>query len=242
MTTKREKTVRDGLPGFTLTELLTVIAIIGILTAIIIPVTGSVRASAKQAVCLNNLRQIGTAWHLYLGENKGVFPDFNTYGMYNWGGRASLWGGPATKDRPLYPYLPDMAGFQCPGDTGYTGSTTATSFHSQSGNSYAMANSGERGILRRGATGSKAAIPGIYALLQRPSKTILVFDQTVRNSEAGYKDRTPLVFWHPQNTSNVLMADGHVEAFQRSVLDAHVNPANPPGYTWGWSAWDAESE
>ena len=60
--------------GFTLIELLTVIAIIGILIAIIIPVTGRVRSSAKQAVCLSNLRQIYTGSLLFAGDNKGLLP------------------------------------------------------------------------------------------------------------------------------------------------------------------------
>jgi prepilin-type N-terminal cleavage/methylation domain-containing protein len=44
--------------AFTLIELLTVIAIIGILAAILIPVVGKVRESARQAVCSSNIRQI----------------------------------------------------------------------------------------------------------------------------------------------------------------------------------------
>lgn len=57
--------------AFTLIELLTVIAIIGILAAIIIPVTTRVRESAKQASCLTNMRQIGVANALYTADNKG---------------------------------------------------------------------------------------------------------------------------------------------------------------------------
>jgi prepilin-type N-terminal cleavage/methylation domain-containing protein len=60
--------------AFTLIELLTVIAIIGILAAIIIPTVGKVRQSAKSAQCLSNLRQIGMAFNLYPVDNKGRFP------------------------------------------------------------------------------------------------------------------------------------------------------------------------
>lgn len=48
--------------AFTLIELLTVIAIIGILAAILIPVVGAVRESARNAQCVSNLRQIGMAF------------------------------------------------------------------------------------------------------------------------------------------------------------------------------------
>lgn len=56
--------------AFTLIELLTVIAIIGILAAILIPVVGSVRESAKSSVCQSNLRQWHTALMLYANDNE----------------------------------------------------------------------------------------------------------------------------------------------------------------------------
>ncbi|WP_232766968.1 type II secretion system protein [Geminisphaera colitermitum] len=66
--------------AFTLIELLTVIAIIGILAGILIPVTISVRESARAAQCKSNLRQIGVATQLYLTENKQVFYPHSTGG------------------------------------------------------------------------------------------------------------------------------------------------------------------
>jgi prepilin-type N-terminal cleavage/methylation domain-containing protein/prepilin-type processing-associated H-X9-DG protein len=57
--------------AFTLVELLTVIAIIGILAAIILPVTAKVRQNARTAQCLSNIRQIAMANVLFAGENKG---------------------------------------------------------------------------------------------------------------------------------------------------------------------------
>lgn len=59
--------------AFTLIELLTVIAIIGILAAIIIPTVGRVRESAKDATCKSNLRQIATALNIYATDH-GRFP------------------------------------------------------------------------------------------------------------------------------------------------------------------------
>ena len=61
--------------AFTLIELLTVIAIIGILAAILIPTVGAVRRTAIKAQCSSNLHQLGTALNLYRNDNKNRIPD-----------------------------------------------------------------------------------------------------------------------------------------------------------------------
>jgi prepilin-type N-terminal cleavage/methylation domain-containing protein len=60
--------------AFTLIELLTVIAITGILASILIPVVGSVRKSAQLTLTSSNLRQMGTAMALFLADNYDVLP------------------------------------------------------------------------------------------------------------------------------------------------------------------------
>ncbi|CAM3176352.1 DUF1559 domain-containing protein [Rariglobus hedericola] len=67
--------------AFTLIELLTVIAIIGVLASIIIPVIGRVRESAKSSRCTNNLRQIGLAIQTYSSEHKGSLPATGFFGV-----------------------------------------------------------------------------------------------------------------------------------------------------------------
>lgn len=60
--------------GFSLVELLTVIAIVGILAAIVIVSVGRVRASARDTRCLGNLRQIGMLFTLYRQDNDNRLP------------------------------------------------------------------------------------------------------------------------------------------------------------------------
>ena len=68
--------------AFTLIELLTVIAIIGILAAIIIPVVGKVRSSARNAQCLSNLRQIGSALQSFANDNRNLWPAWDEQTNY----------------------------------------------------------------------------------------------------------------------------------------------------------------
>jgi prepilin-type N-terminal cleavage/methylation domain-containing protein len=69
------KSPRSSAAAFTLIELLTVIAIIGILAAIIIPTVGAVREKAQRAVDGNNLREILKAAQIYAGDNQDKLPD-----------------------------------------------------------------------------------------------------------------------------------------------------------------------
>ncbi len=62
--------MKKPLHAFTLIELLTVIAIIGILAAILIPVVGAVRDSARQAKCMSNIRETGNSLYLFIDSSE----------------------------------------------------------------------------------------------------------------------------------------------------------------------------
>ncbi|AHF91554.1 N-terminal cleavage protein [Opitutaceae bacterium TAV5] len=66
---------RSRASAFTLIELLTVIAIIGILAAIIIPTVGKVRETARRIVDASNLRQIGQAALIFATDNQDTLPN-----------------------------------------------------------------------------------------------------------------------------------------------------------------------
>lgn len=70
--------------AFTLVEMLTVIAIIGVLAGIILPAMKRARDKAKMANCTNNLLQFSRGIDLFRAEHDGEFPDWlsNLYPSY----------------------------------------------------------------------------------------------------------------------------------------------------------------
>jgi len=92
---------RNG--GFTLMEVLVVIAIIVVLASFLAPAVNRANKQARKAECINNLRQIGVALQQYALDNGGNYP----------GGIGTLSSTPSATD----PYLIASNVYKCPSAT-----------------------------------------------------------------------------------------------------------------------------
>jgi len=220
------------LKAFTLVEILVVVAIIGILAALLFPMGKSMIEKGNSAKCVNNLRQIGVAIQQYAAENDGFFPYSAGYKYGDTSGATSFtfstWQAPLAyylgigQLSPSTPYttLPSYDNpkakhpFNCP--------SCKTGFRTYTANKYAM------GFLPSGTT---SPYPRRNPLaFQRPTQLILITDsQTVDGQITGntmqFDDTNyqTIIGTRHSGKANALFADFHIESIDRAKIDPAKN-------------------
>jgi prepilin-type N-terminal cleavage/methylation domain-containing protein/prepilin-type processing-associated H-X9-DG protein len=180
----REKTAQ----GFTLLELLVVIAVVTILAALLLPALNRAKASAKSTACKSNLRQIGIGLRLYLD-------DFDHYPSYDW-------------TRALLPYCGEQPTvLRCPSGRTFNGSVWFTVYGY---NSFGYDPYSE--VLGLTAPEGKSPVP--ESSVRVPSDMIAIGDtcglSEITGAGFGWPGCAPPN--HKDRRSNMQFCDGHVES------------------------------
>ena len=133
--------------GFTLMELLVVIACIAILAAMLLPALSKTKSRAQSIACLNNLRQLSTCWQLYAGDNNDLMvPNNNIAG----GAPGSSWcqgtgiletNTTAIESGLLFSYNRSTALYHCPADVSTVVSLSGTRLSQLRNRSYNLSQS-----------------------------------------------------------------------------------------------------
>ncbi len=205
--------------GFTLIEVLVVIATIALLSAILFPVFSRARENARRVSCSSNLRQIGLGLTQYTQDYDDQMP-----GRYE--------GGVATLQNILQPYLKSYQIFQCPSNQQNTRTMnddpTGLSHVSYAPNTREItAGSDNGGIFAKNFPDAANTAPVSLATIPAPSSTIAMCEvngtasdfsvtqtyfATLTSCSVNPSDNTPCLSAHHLKTSNYLFADGHVKA------------------------------
>lgn len=239
------------LQGFTLVELLVVIASIAIVASMLLPALTAAQGKAKRIRCVSNLRQQGIACTLYLGDFDDRFPtvmepttrETAVYSYYNYGGKQ---GTEYTGQlRMLNPYVA-IAGkvnqksagaelvFRCPADNGgrkagWPYDRRPTLFDTF-GSSYFYNSSANNNDELRGLVHKR------QSQIRNPTRTIVVNDFAFNAYLVGLKPFQRM-YWHDRNRNgfgNLTFVDGHVGYFQ--ATDTH--PDFQRGRDWSFISND----
>lgn len=209
--------------AFTLPELLTVIAIIGILAAILIPVVARVRGSSRQSVCISHLRQIGIGFRLFAIDNKDHLPPMSENGT-SW--TANEW-----YPQLLKAYISTPEVWNCPGQPVERHYTTAVSGSTwKARNEWLIPCYAINGNL----TGTKTAAnpnPGkkladcLYLTTNGQNQILLLDGRATFFDQASVDNTTsPSVETPHDDRTGVLFIDGRATTTARADIIVYNNP------------------
>ncbi|MHC4644271.1 MAG: type II secretion system protein [Planctomycetota bacterium] len=215
--------------GFTLIEILVVIAVIAVLMSILAPALHRAKENARTIICRSNLRQYGMAARIYLDDNHGRFPD-----PYKWlYTQAGTGGTPDEKimdlepDGSLWPYLKDKDIHMCPKFKTLmkpTGRPNAQYSYSMNAYLGEFENSGHNrfgGILKESELRRPArvfffseentwTIPGLSEYVINDNNLLVGDRNDVRDCFATYHN-APAGDLN-QGSANLVFVDGHVDS------------------------------
>ncbi|MHC4324704.1 MAG: type II secretion system protein [Planctomycetota bacterium] len=180
--------------AFTLIELLIVISIIALLTAILMPALGAARSGSRALACKSNLRQLVIANIGYATESDGFYVPaasdmWDNAGLHRWHGIRDALGEPFNPLRgPLVGYLADGRVKECPLKTDFVkGRDWNTNFEQGCGGyGYNMTYIGSR--TSQNAAGTVQAWKDSYAMTVRmteiaaPALTLMFADTAMANN------------------------------------------------------------
>ncbi len=218
--------------GFTLVELLAVIATIAILAALLLPILSKAKVKAQRTACFSNLHQLGLAWTMYFHDNSGLlaesYPVNNPYVWVqgNMTNASEAQNPDLIRQGKLYPYNQNVGIYRCPTDKGVTiGGQTVPEVRSYSMNSFMGARDAQAGVIPPSA---ENFVP-FYSKdsdLRRPSELWVLLDEDERSINDGFfvTDPTggmwydlPAISPHRHNYSFTIdFADGHSEVWRHS--------------------------
>ena len=221
--------------AFTLVELLAVIAIVGILAAIIIPVVGMMRESARATQCASNLRQLQTAASLWIADHGNQMPDARQWG-YNQGASSEA------QKYQLNAYLNIRAtkgqawgdapsAMKCESAFANQASTQEWG-RTYSINTYATSTlDGETRLASNGYPARLSWIPNPARMAFFMDGAAAVgsgsYQTNVSGSYVAPSSATPLTYPH-RGAVNVVFLDGHVERIDKAVMIADRADSNTP--------------
>ncbi|HWQ90660.1 MAG TPA: type II secretion system protein [Clostridia bacterium] len=228
--------------GFTLLELLAVIATIAILAAMLLPVLTKAKIKAQRTSCLSNLRQLGFAWVMYYSDNNGLLAESHPTNLNVWvrGDMTKLTEVGNTellRQGKLYAYNQSLGIYRCPTDKGVLieGKRRPT-VRSYSMNAFMGARDPRLGLIPRHAT---RFVPFFTkdSDIRRPSETWVLLDEDensindaffVTDPEARLWIDFPSVSSHRHSLSFALnFADGRSEVWRlRDPRTASVQANN----------------